>query len=185
MGSSVYVASVEGFTGKSTVALGVLEQLSRRVKRVGVFRPIVRPEAASGAGRDYVLELLTGHDAVSLSYDECAGVSYDEVHADPVAALDRIVERYHRVAVQCDAVVVVGSDYTDVGTPTEFSYNARIAANLGAPVLLVLNGADRSAADLHTVADMAAAELRANHGTLFAVVANRVDPADPALADRV
>jgi phosphate acetyltransferase len=185
MGSSVYVASVEGFTGKSTVALGVLEQLSRRVKRVGVFRPIVRPEATDGAGRDYVLELLTAHDAVSLSYDECAGVSYDEVHADPAAALDRIVERYHRVADQCDAVVVVGSDYTDVGTPTEFSFNARIAANLGAPVLLVLNGAERSAADLHTVADMAAAELRANHGTLFAVVANRVTPADPALGERV
>jgi hypothetical protein len=33
MGSSVYVASVEGYTGKSTVALGVLQQLSRRVER--------------------------------------------------------------------------------------------------------------------------------------------------------
>jgi phosphate acetyltransferase len=181
MGSSVYVASVEGFTGKSTIALGVLEQLSRRVERVGVFRPIVRPDSIGEGGRDYVLELLTGHEAVSLTYDECAGVSYDDVHADPAAALDRIVERYHRVADRCDAVVVVGSDYTDVGTPTEFSYNARIAANLGAPVLLVLNGADRSAADLRTVADMAAAELRANHGTLFAIVANRVDRTDPEL----
>jgi phosphate acetyltransferase len=35
MGSSVYVASVQGYTGKSTVALGLLEQLSRRVGRVG------------------------------------------------------------------------------------------------------------------------------------------------------
>ncbi|HET6625878.1 MAG TPA: phosphate acetyltransferase [Nocardioidaceae bacterium] len=175
MGSSVYVASVEGYTGKSTVALGVLEQLSRRVERVGVFRPIVRADNIGGRG-DYVLELLTGHDAVSLSYDECAGVTYDEVHDDPTAALDRIVERFHRVAARCDAVVVVGSDYTDIGTPTEFSYNARIAANLGAPVLLVLNGADRSPPDVHTIAEMAVNELRANHGTLFAVVANRVAP---------
>ena len=171
MGSSVYIASVEGYTGKSTVALGVLEQLSRRVGRVGVFRPIVRAEA----GRDYVLELLTGHEAVKLSYDECAGVTYDEVHANPTAALDRIVERFHRVADRCDAVVVVGSDYTDIGTPTEFSYNARIAANLGSPVLLVLNGAGRTAEDVTTIADMATAELRANHGSLFAVIANRVD----------
>jgi phosphate acetyltransferase len=180
MGSSLYVASVEGFTGKSTVALGVLEQLSRRVERVGVFRPIVRADAIGERGRDYVLELLTAHEAVSLSYDECAGVSYDDVHADPVAALDRIVDRFHRVADQCDAVLVVGSDYTDIGTPTEFSFNGRIAANLGSPVLLVLNGADRSAEQLHTVAELAAAELRANHGTLFAVIANRVaaDEAD-------
>jgi phosphate acetyltransferase len=180
MGSSVYVASVEGFTGKSTVALGVLEQLSRRVERVGVFRPIVRPDGRRFGGRDYVLDLLTDHDAVHLSYDECAGVSYDEVHEDPAAALDRIVERYHRVAEKCDAVVVVGSDYTDVGTPTEFSYNARIAANLGAPVLLVLNGSGRTADELRTVTEMATAELQANHGTLFAVIANRVDAVDVA-----
>ncbi len=180
MGSSVYIASVEGFTGKSTIALGVLEQLSRRVERVGVFRPIVRADSERHDGRDYVLDLLTAHEAVALSYDECTGVSYDEVHEDPGAALDRIVERYHEVAEKCDAVVVVGSDYTDVGTPTEFSFNARIAANLGAPVLLVLNGSGRTAEDLHTVTEMAVAELHANHGTLFAVIANRVSAEDVA-----
>ena len=37
---------------------------------------------------------------------------------------------------QCDAVVVIGSDYTDVVNPSELSFNARIAVNLGAPVLL-------------------------------------------------
>ncbi|WP_344848722.1 phosphate acetyltransferase [Kribbella ginsengisoli] len=174
MESSVYVASVEGYTGKSTVALGVLQQLSKRVERVSVFRPIVRPDTALYGGRDYVLDLLTSHDAVSLPYDECVGVTYDEVHKDPDAALDRIVQRYRDVVDRGDPVLIVGSDYTDVGTPTEFSYNARIAANLGAPVLLVLNGSGRSPADLRTLADMAGAELAANHGSLFAVVANRV-----------
>ncbi|MGA8209025.1 MAG: phosphate acetyltransferase [Nocardioidaceae bacterium] len=183
MGTNVYVASMEGSTGKSTVALGLLEQLSRRVSRVGVYRPVVRADTdASGGVRDYVLDLLTSHDAVDLTYEECAGVSYDEVHADPTAALDRIVEGYHRVADRCDAVVVVGSDYTDVGTPTEFSYNARIAANLGAPVLLVLNGRRRGSTELHTMAALAAGELKAQHGTLFAVVANRVDEAHAAAA---
>ena len=91
---SVYVASVEGYTGKSAVALGVLDALSRRVERVGVYRPIVRRDGASyHSGRDYVLEMLTAHDAVSLSYEECAGVTYDEVQADPTRALDTIVER--------------------------------------------------------------------------------------------
>ena len=128
MARSVYVAGVEGFTGKSAVALGVLEQLSRRVARVAVFRPVVRAEA-SGRVHDYVLDLLVSHDAVALTYDECAGVSYDDVHADPDAAMDRIVARYHQVAEQSDAVVIVGSDYTDVGSPAEFAFNARVAAN--------------------------------------------------------
>ncbi|MFI6677259.1 phosphate acetyltransferase [Kribbella sp. NPDC050470] len=174
MGSSVYVASVEGFTGKSTVALGVLEQFSRRVGRVAVFRPIVRADTAGHGGRDYVLDLLTSHDAVTVPYDDSVGVTYDEVHADPDAALDTIVRRFHAVAERADAVVVVGSDYTDVGTPTEFSYNAKIAANLGVPVLLVLNGYERTPREVRTIADIAVAELHANHGSLFAVIANRV-----------
>ncbi|TCC07270.1 phosphate acetyltransferase [Kribbella soli] len=175
MGSSVYVASVEGTTGKSTVALGVLHQMSRRVGRVAVFRPIVRADTATHGGRDYVLELLISQDAVKQSYDDGVGVTYDEVHEDPDAALDTIVQRYHAVAEQADAVLIVGSDYTDVGTPTEFSFNAKIAANLGAPVLLVLNGFGRTPHDVRAIADMAAAELAANHGSLFAVIANRVD----------
>ncbi len=179
MARSVYVAGVEGFTGKSAVALGVLEQLSRRVERVGVFRPVVRREASGAAARDYVLDLLVAHDAVQLSYDECAGVTYDLVHADAGAAMDLIVERYHRIAERCDAMVVVGTDYTDVGAPAEFAFNARVAANLGSPVLLVVSGFERDAVQVRTTVALAEAELVAQHGTLFAVIANRVDAASP------
>ncbi|MEU8225321.1 phosphate acetyltransferase [Kribbella sp. NPDC048915] len=175
MGSSVYVASVEGTTGKSTVALGVLHQLSRRVGRVAVFRPIVRADTATHGGRDYVLDLLISQDAVEQSYEDGVGVTYDDVHENPDAALDTIVQRYRAIAERADAVLVVGSDYTDVGTPTEFSFNAKIAANLGAPVLLVVNGLNRSAHDVRTIAEISVAELTANHGTLFAVIVNRAD----------
>lgn len=168
---SVYIASLTGETGKSTVALGVVDLLARRLGRVGVFRPIVRADDQ----RDYVLELLLDHDGIDLSYDETAGVTYDDVHRDPDAAMASIIEKFHAVAEKCDSVVVVGSDYTDVSTPTEFSFNARIAANLGVPVVLVLNGRDRSATDLRTTADIAVAELAANYGKLAALVANRCD----------
>ncbi|MBT5088839.1 MAG: hypothetical protein HOK86_02260 [Micrococcales bacterium] len=36
--------------------------------------------------------------------------------------------------------MILGSDYTDVAHPAELSFNAKVAANLGAPVLLVVNG---------------------------------------------
>ena len=44
-------------------------------------------------------------------------------------------------------------------------------------MLLVLNGSGRSPADLRAMTSMAVGELKAQHGTLFAVVANRVDEA--------
>ncbi|MEV8272162.1 phosphate acetyltransferase [Microbacterium sp. NPDC077184] len=184
MAQSIYITSAEGHSGKSTVALGVLDALSRATSRVGVFRAIAR----STRERDYVLEMLLDHDGVDLAYEECVGVTYDDVRQDPDAALSTIVERYKAVEAQCDAVVIVGSDYTDVGSPAELAYNARIAANLGAPVLLVLGGRaaqgqaeqlgatlPRTPAEMGQIADLALAELVHGRAQLFAVIANRVE----------
>ncbi len=178
MARSVYITSVEGYSGKSAVALGVLDTLVHTVERVGVFRPIAR----STTEPDFVLELLLAHDGVTLDYDECIGVTYEEVHEDPDAALSRIVDRFKSVERRCDAVVIVGSDFTDVATPTELAYNARIAANLGAPVILVLTGREpdesraRTVAELRQVAELAIPQLAQAHASLLAVVVNRADP---------
>ncbi|SSC24526.1 Phosphate acetyltransferase, partial [Klenkia terrae] len=179
---SVYVASVEGHSGKSVVALGLLALLTREVGRVGVFRPIAR------GATDPVLDTLLRHTTAEVDFAEAVGVTYDDVHADGDAALARIVERYKAVEARCDAVVVVGSDFTDVSSPTELSFNARIAANLGTPVVLVLGGRDPAGAEqlgqaparppaaLAAVAEPALRELADEHAGVVAVVLNRADP---------
>src|SRR5450756_375076 len=86
----------------------MLDLLTRRVERVGVYRPVAR----STTERDYVLDLLLAHDSVDLSYEQCVGVTYEQVHEDPEAALSEIVARYHEVQRCCDVVVIVGTDYT-------------------------------------------------------------------------
>jgi phosphate acetyltransferase len=185
MSQSIYVASAEGHSGKSTIALGVLDTLCHSLQRVGVFRPIAR----SVAERDYVLEMLLEHDGVELSYEQAIGVTYDDVHNDPDAALSVIVERYKAVERECDAVVILGSDYTDVGSPSELSFNARIAANLGAPVLLVLGGRkgqgssetlgyseSRTPEEMRQLTELALVELKLAHATLLGIVSNRSDP---------
>ncbi|MBF6211135.1 phosphate acetyltransferase [Nocardia puris] len=170
--SSVYIASPEGDTGKSTVALGVLQIVCATAARVGVFRPITR----STTEPDYILELLLEHSTADIDYAQAIGVTYEQVHADPDAAISEIVMRYHEVAKVCDAVVIVGSDYTDVASPSELRFNARIAVNLGAPVLLVVRGADRTSAEVKQLVELCEGELEQEHATLVAVVANRCDP---------
>lgn len=172
MARSIYVTSPEGDTGKSTIALGLVDLLTRTVQKVGVFRPITRSD---GDG-DYVLELLLAHDSVDLSFDDCIGTTYAQVHTDPEAALSTIVQRYHEIARRCDVVVIVGSDYTDIAGPAELAVNARIAANLGAPVLLTVRGQGRTPEEVRQVAEVSLAELEAGHAQVVAVVANRCQP---------
>ncbi|KKE98537.1 phosphate acetyltransferase [Mycolicibacterium obuense] len=171
--TAIYVASPEGDTGKSTIALGILHRLAATVARVGVFRPITR----ISEGRDYILELLLTHTTAGLSYEECVGVSYQQLHDDPDGALADIVDRFHQVADRCDAVVIVGSDYTDVATPSELSTNARIAANLGAPVVLAVRGLGRTSEQVAQVVGLCIDEIAAQHAHTAAVVVNRCDPA--------
>jgi len=171
--TAIYIASPEGDTGKSTIALGILHRLAATVPKVGVFRPITR----LGEDRDYILELLLAGTTAGLPYENCVGVSYQQVHEDPDAAIAEIVDRYHRVADQCDAVLIVGSDYTDIATPSELSMNARIAVNLGAPVVLAVKAADRTPDEVVHVVEVCLAELAGQHAHTSAVVANRCDPA--------
>ncbi|MFD4457365.1 phosphate acetyltransferase [Nocardia sp. NPDC058480] len=170
--STVYIASPEGDTGKSTVALGVLGMLCATTARVGVFRPITR----STDEPDYILELLLEHSTADISYEQAIGVTYEDVHRDPTAAISDIVMRFHDVAKACDAVVIVGSDYTDVASPSELRFNARIAVNLGAPVLLVVRGADRTPGEVKQLVELCTTELTAEHAHLVAIVANRCVP---------
>jgi len=173
MATSLYLASAEGLSGKSAVALGLLDQLSRRVGRVGVFRPIVRSDDPAA---DHVLALLLSRLDTGLTPKDAAGVGYDDLHHDPRGSMDTIIDRFHALARACDVVLIVGSDYTDVTTPTEFSTNATIAANLDAPMVLVVTGAGRTPEQVATAALVTVDDARAHHASVLAVVANRVPP---------
>ena len=183
MAQSVYVASVEGHTAKSVVALGVLEALTKKFDRVGVFRSVTPDQ-----GLDSVLDLLLANTNMELEPEECIGVSYDEMHQSSEVALAKILERYKALEERCDAVVVIGSDYTDIFSPAEFSFNARVAANIGVPMILVFNGrevyttsehlgqaAPRNSQDLLAMAEQTMVEVREAHTTILAAVVNRAD----------
>jgi phosphate acetyltransferase len=187
MARSIYITSAEGNTGKSTIALGLIEALKRSGRTIGLFRPVSRSEDQP----DYILDFLLEHLWMSGPASSYIGATYGEVHADPEAALSQIVVRYKQLEPDYDVMVILGSDYTDVATPTELAFNARVAANLGAPVLLVLGGRGheentpantqviagpaRTPEEMFQATEIALAELEDEHAQLLAVVANRVD----------
>jgi len=171
---SVYIASPEGLTGKSAVALGLLDALVREVGSVGVFRPLSAAGTSLGE-TDLIVDLLIHQPGITQTYDEALGVSYDAARTDPDEALHTIVERFGMLADRFEVILVLGSDYTDVSTGTELSFNAKIAANLGSPVVLVVHGRERTPDQIRAAADSAISELRANHAHTVAVIANRVD----------
>lgn len=166
---TLYVASAESVSGKSAVAVGLLAELCARGGRVGVFRPIVQ-----AGGPDALAELLHPLSTSQVSVDRAVGVTYDEVNLRTESAISTIVDRFHAFAAEHDTVLVVGSDYTGVPAPAEFSTNAAIAAHLGAAMVLVVPAVDREVEESATAALVSLHEAQARHAEVVAVIANRV-----------
>ena len=167
MARSIYIASPSAGTGKSTVALGLVASLTKVVAKVGVFRPFVESRDA-----DPFRARLLARSGSSAPATGCIGVTWDEYHADPEEALSRIVSSYRALARDHDVVIIDGSDFTDVAGTPELALNARVAANLGVPVLLVVSG-QGSPEDLRSSVEVSIAEIAENHARTVAAVANK------------
>jgi phosphate acetyltransferase len=177
----VYVAGLGPGVGKGTVALGLLELLSRQVARIGVFRPLL----AGQGDDDPLLTLLTKRYPVAAPYADAYGVTAAEANALIADGkweelIARIVERYREVERLCDSVVVVGSDFTAASAdgsdemPRELGFNARLATEFGSVVIPVIGGQGRAAESLAAAVRSAYHSFVDLDATVLAVIANRV-----------
>lgn len=174
---SVYLTAIEPRSGKSVVALGLMELLSRRLGRVGYFRPVI----ASKDVPDNDIELLRHRYRLAQTYAESYAVSLDDLRAMSDQGqydllLKRILEAFRRLDQRADLVLVEGVDFTGASRALEFDFNADLANHLGSPVLLVVSGSERSPDQVLDAVRLGHGSLTGRGCTILATICNRVDP---------
>jgi phosphate acetyltransferase len=178
---AVYLTAMGPSSGKSIVALGLVELLSRRVSRVGFYRPIVQ------ALPDNDLELIRSHYQLP---DDRIGYAFTAAERTTAgratrAGMERIVERFKQIEAASDFVVVEGTDFTGASSPIELEVNSRIAEHLGIPVVAVVDGHHCTAAEI--TERIAVGRDSLGDDAITAIIVNRVastelDPLREALA---
>ena len=73
MGRGLYIAGIEPRSGKSLVALGLMELLSRRIRNVGYFRPVI----PGGSEPDNNIRLIQSRYNLNLDYEEMYAYNHD------------------------------------------------------------------------------------------------------------
>ncbi|SKA94992.1 phosphotransacetylase [Paucidesulfovibrio gracilis DSM 16080] len=141
MSKNLYVTATGPRSGKSAIALGLMQLLSSHLRKVAFFRPIIQ----ANEGRDHDISLILSHFNLNQDYETAYGFTLSEarerIGAGQYAQLqEEILEKYKRLEAQYDFVLCEGTDFQGQDSAFEFDLNADICANLGAPAMLVCNG---------------------------------------------
>ena len=180
MSRNLYIAATEPMSGKSLVALGLMELLSRKHARMGFFRPVI----AQSEQTDNDMALIAGRYGLQPGVSAVHAFTHEEAQHQMAAGrhdevLKAILDRYKALEAECDFVLCEGTDYTGVSSAFEFDFNAAVAKNLGAPILPVISGRERSADEIHNAIQVAREVFQARGCDVVATVVNRATAGDP------
>ena len=180
MTKAVFIATAEPYSGKSLVALGLVNMLLGQAHRVGYFKPIIDYDPAQQP--DPHLDTVARYFQLPLPYAEAYAYTRPEalrlIEAGAQGELiDTVIRKFKRWEDAHDFTVVEGSDFLGPGTALEFDANVSMAKNLGVPVVLVVSGAGKSTAQVVNAVLTLLRSFEAREVPVLLAVANRVAPA--------
>ncbi|HSL40754.1 MAG TPA: phosphate acetyltransferase, partial [Desulforhopalus sp.] len=180
MANKLYVAGTEPRTGKSAIILGLMELLSRNVKKVAFFRPLVDADHRRGE-RDNTINLVKHHYHLCYAYEEM--YAYTTTEASQLIAMGKnaemhegILNRFNSLAAKADFVLCEGIELEGVAASFDFDINVDISNNLGCPVLLVAGARMKSQEEMVRSIRVYSDSFAERKTELVAIVVNRVDP---------
>lgn len=153
--TSVTIISPEAANGRNVVALGVITALAS-IKKTAVFRPAV-------CRKDTFTDILLEASNTGLTREQSVGVCLRRAREDKAGSRADIVAAYTEAieAAQPEAVVIVGTDKSPVNDPALFAFNADVAADLKAPVLLAVCTINRTPEQVRFTVEASTATIEA------------------------
>jgi len=177
MTNAIYISTIEAYSGKSVIALGVVNLLVGKTAKVAFFKPIISSE---GGEKDAHIDTIASHFNLEMAYQDMFVFTRNEVlryiNAGREAyIIDTIIQRFKHLQERYDFVVVEGTDFKTSNTNVDFVGNISIAKNLGIPVAIVLKGDAKSAEEIVDTALSATRSFIDNGVQVLTVLANKID----------
>jgi len=176
MSRNLYVSATEERSGKSAVVLGVLQMVLRELRKVAFFRPIINDPGEGN--KDHDIELMLKHFKLPVPYRDTYAYTLKQARelinsGQHALMLENILIKYKRLEAEYDFVLCEGTDFKGKNPAFEFDINADIAANLGAPVLIVSSGRDKTPDEVVSLSQTIIDILEEKGVDLVACIVNR------------
>ncbi|RHH21810.1 phosphate acetyltransferase [Desulfovibrio legallii] len=176
MPKGLYITATGPMTGKSAIALGAMQLLSRSMRKVAFFRPIINEPLWDD--RDPDINLMLEYFKLNMDYADTFAYTQREARqiinqGSRNLLIEHIIQKYKKLLETHDFVLCVGTDFLAKDPVFEFELNAEIAANLGCPVILVTSGYNVSAEDIRESLQITMDSLKPHALDVVATIINR------------
>jgi phosphate acetyltransferase len=180
MTKNIFISSVEPFSGKSVIALGLINMILGKTKKVGYFKPIIAEDNLQK--RELHIDTILSHFSLPILYEDTFAFSrrqmLEQIEGDSRRdMISTIIDKYKKLEDNYDFTVIEGSDFLGEGIAFEFESNIAVAKNLGAPVLLVITGENKSTSQIISSALNALHNFESRDVQVIGIIANRVNVA--------
>ncbi len=178
MTNAIYLTTTEPFSGKSIIALGLMNLLAGKTEKLAYFKPIATSKENE---KDYHLETMIKHFGLTAPYEDMYAFTRAEVlklknDGDDALIIDTIIEKFKKLQEANDFVIVEGSDLIGRSTNLEFDDNISIAKNLGIPVILVVKGEGENIQEIVAPAVSTFKSFLDEGVQVLTVIVNKVGP---------
>ena len=179
MSKNVFIATSEPYSGKSVIAIGLVNMLLGKTKKVGYFKPIIN--ASPNERKDDHVASVTEYFGLSENYEDTFAFTRAQAlqmiqNQSQGEMIDVIISKFKKLEEIYDFTVVEGSDFVGEGIAFEFDANISIAKNLAAPAIIVISGEHKTTAQIVTAALTVFQNYQAREVQVLAIVVNRVNP---------
>ncbi|MDR1659190.1 MAG: phosphate acetyltransferase [Desulfovibrio sp.] len=152
MYNGLYITATSQRNGKSAIALGMMHLLSRSLRNVAIFRPIISEPQLDDLDPD--INLMLEYFKIKMEYADTFAYTYTEAReiinqGSRNLLVENILHKYKKLLGSHDFVLCIGTDFLGKDPVLEFELNVEIAANLGCPVILVTTGEHKTADEVH------------------------------------
>lgn len=174
MTNAIYLATTEPYSGKSTIALGLMNLLASRAEKIAYFKPIISGDQPE---KDSHLHTIKTHFKLSTGYDSMYVFTRKELvkHLNAgkeTLVIDSIINRFKQLQESHEFVVVEGTDFTNV-TNEEFDINIAIAENLGIPVGIIVRTDSKALSEIVDATISAMKSFKDKGVQVITVIANK------------
>nr|WP_321513966.1 phosphate acetyltransferase [uncultured Pseudodesulfovibrio sp.] len=176
MSKNLYVSATEERSGKSAVVLGVMQMLLRELHNVAIFRPIINDPGEGN--KDHDIALMIDHFKLSIPYRDTYAYTLKQARelinsGQHALVLENILNKYKSLEEEYDFVLCEGTDFKGKDPAFEFDLNADIAANIGAPMLVITSGRDKTPVEVANITQSTLDTLSEKGVDFIACVVNR------------